>query len=64
LEEFADVGLHRRPVIVPRERGEDFRVREVLKVGVVLANEGFAEGGWDQNARREVGVFEECEALA
>jgi hypothetical protein len=33
-------------------------VGDVLEVDVVLSDERLTEGGWDENARRKVGVFE------
>jgi hypothetical protein len=41
LDDFADIGLDGGPVVVTCERGENFGVREVLEVGVVLADESF-----------------------
>jgi hypothetical protein len=50
-------------VVVPGQRGEKFRVRYVLEVGVVLADEWFTERGGYQNERREVVVFVERKAI-
>jgi hypothetical protein len=41
-----------------------FRVGNVVKVGVVLASEGFAESGWNQDARGEVGIAIDMKAVA
>ncbi len=46
------------------ERGMDFSVGDVVEIGVVLASEGFAEGGRDQDARGEVGIVINVEAVA
>ena len=43
------------------ERGENFGVRHVLQVVVVLGDEGVAERGWDENAGREIGGLEDRE---
>ncbi len=55
--------LHGWPVIVAGERGMDFSVGDVVEVGVVLASEGFAEGGRNQDARGEVGIAINVEAV-
>ena len=47
-----------------RQRGEDFGVGHVLEVCVVLRDESVAEGGRDENARRKVGGFEDCQAIS
>ncbi len=46
------------------ERGEDFGVRHVLQVVVVLGDESIADRGWDKNAGREVGGLENRKAGA
>ena len=63
LKETAYVGFHGRPVVVPGQRGKNFRVGDVLEVGVVLADEGFTERRGYQNERREVVIFVEREAI-
>ncbi len=40
-----NVILHGGPVVVVGERGMDFSVGDVVEIGVMLASEGFAEGG-------------------
>jgi hypothetical protein len=42
----------------------DFRVGNVVKVGVVLTGEGFAEGGRDQDAGGEVGIAIDLKTVA
>ncbi len=49
---------------MPGERGENFRVRDVLEVVMVLGDESIAERRGDENAGREVGGFENREAIA
>ncbi len=41
------------------QRGKDFGVREVLEIGVVLADESFAESRGDQDTGWEIVVFVE-----
>ncbi len=55
-EPTTNVRLHGWPVIVAGERGMDFSVEDVVEIGGVLASEGFAEGGRNQDARGEVGT--------
>jgi hypothetical protein len=59
-----DVRLHGGPVVMARQEGMYFRVGNVVKVGVVLASEGFAEGRWNQDARGEVGIAIDVKAVA
>jgi hypothetical protein len=42
----------------------DFRVGNVMKIGVVLTGEGFEEGGRDQDARGEVGITVDLKTVA
>jgi hypothetical protein len=42
----------------------DFSVGEVVEIGVVLASEGFAEGGWNQDARGEIRIAIDLETVA
>jgi hypothetical protein len=49
---------------VPGERDKNFRVGDVLKVGVVLADELGSKRRGYKNARREVGAFIDGEAIA
>ncbi len=63
-EPTTNVRWHGRPVIVACERGMDFSVRDVVEIGVVLASEGFAEGGWNQDARGEFRIAIDLEAVA
>jgi hypothetical protein len=46
------------------KRGEHFRVGDMLEVGVVLADERGPEGWKHKNARGEVDIFEDGEAIA
>jgi hypothetical protein len=41
LDDLANISLDGGPVVVAGERGENFGVRKVLEVGMVLADEGF-----------------------
>jgi hypothetical protein len=59
-----DVRLHGGPVVMASQGGMYFRVGNVVKVGVVLASEGFAESGWNQDARGEVGIAIDMKAVA
>jgi hypothetical protein len=63
-EPTTNVRLHGWPVIVARKRGMDFRVGEVVEIGVMLAGKGFAEGRRDQDARGEVGIPVDVKAVA
>ncbi len=38
------------PEVVASERGEYFGMGHVLEIGMVLADEGFAQFGWDKDA--------------
>jgi hypothetical protein len=49
---------------VASERGEHFGVGDVLVVDMVLAGEGFAKKGRDEDARGKVGVSVKGEAVA
>jgi hypothetical protein len=60
----ADIGLHGGPKVVAGQRGEHFRVRDVLEVVVVLANECVAKGWWDEDTGREIGVLIDGKAVA
>jgi hypothetical protein len=51
-------------MIVTSERGENFRVGDVVEIGVVLASEGLAKRWWDQNPGREIGTLVEGQAIA
>ncbi len=46
------------------QRGKNFGMREVLEIGVVLADKGFAEGRGHQDAGWDVVVFVEGETIA
>ncbi len=50
-------------MVVASQGGKDFGVGYVLEVGVVLTDELCLVRGWDQNARGEVGGFENGEAV-
>ena len=45
------------------QRGKDFGMGDVLKVVVVLSDELALERGWDNDARGEIGGFENGEAI-
>ncbi len=47
------------PVVMACQRGKDFGMREVLEIGMVLANESFAESRGHQYAGWEIVVFVE-----
>jgi hypothetical protein len=49
---------------VPGERGKNFRVGDVLKVGVVLADELGSKRRGHEDAGREVRIFIHSEAIA
>jgi hypothetical protein len=49
---------------VARERGKNFSVRNVLEVGVMLSDELGSKRRGHKNARWEVGVFIDGEAIA
>ena len=63
VQPSANVGRHRLPKVMATERRKDLRVREVEEVGVVLADQGFAEIGGDDDERGEVGVGVGVEAV-
>jgi hypothetical protein len=63
LEPATNVGAHGWPKVVPGERGMHLGVGEVVKVGVVLASERFAEGERNHDARGEVGIAEDVETV-
>ncbi len=63
VDETPDVGLHGRPKVVACEGGEHFGVGDVLEVGVVLASEGFAEGGRNDDSRWEIEILVERESI-
>jgi hypothetical protein len=63
LEPATNVGAHGWPKVVPGERGMHLGVGEVVKVGVVLASERFAEGERNHDARGEVGIAEDVKTL-
>jgi hypothetical protein len=47
-----------------RERGKNLRVRDMLEVGVVLADQLGSKRRGHENSRREVGVFIDGETIA
>ncbi len=60
----ANIGLHGGPKVVAGQRGENFGVRDVLEVVVVLADECVAKGWWDEDTGREIGVLVDGKAVA
>jgi hypothetical protein len=58
VDDAANVRFHGGPEVIAGQRGEHFGVGDVLEVDVVLSDERLTERGWDENARRKVGVFE------
>ena len=63
VQPSANVGRHGLPKAMETERREDLRVREVEEVGVVLADQGFAEIGGNDDKRGKVGVGVGVEAV-
>ena len=47
-----------------RQRGKHFGVRDVLQIVVVACDESVVERGWDENAGRKIGGFENGETVA
>ncbi len=57
MDETTDVVAHGGPEVMACQRGKDFGIREVLEIGVVLADEGFAEIRGHQDTGWKIIVF-------